>query len=61
MGRRKLYTEFLYESRHNVEDGRIILIWTLKTGWYSKHWIHLAQGTNKWRVFVQVVMNLLVT
>jgi hypothetical protein len=30
-----------------------------KIGWESVDWIHLAQGRDQWRVFVNTVMNLL--
>jgi hypothetical protein len=28
--------------------------------WEGVDWIHLARGTDKWRAFVKMVMNLLV-
>jgi hypothetical protein len=51
------------KERENLEDvcenGSVILIWTIKTGWQGVHWIHVAQGRNEWRDFVHMVMKLL--
>jgi hypothetical protein len=39
-------------------DGRIILKWSSRSGMGSMDWIELAQVRDRWRVLVNVVMNL---
>jgi len=39
-------------------DGRIMLKWILKKSAGGMRWIHLAQDKDRWRAFVNVVMNL---
>ena len=57
-----MYTEFWSGNLRQVDhlndsgvDGRIIL--KLKVGW-GMDWIDLAQDRDRWRAFVNVVMNL---
>jgi hypothetical protein len=39
-------------------DGRIILKWIFEKWEGDMDWIDVAQGRNRWRDFVNVVMNL---
>jgi hypothetical protein len=65
MGEERGIQDCCVKERDNLEDvfedGRIILIWTIKTGWQAVHWIDVSQGRNEWWDFVHMVMKLLAT
>jgi hypothetical protein len=46
----------LGRSRHRCDDN--IQMDLRETGWGGVDWIHLAQGRDQWRAFVNTVMNL---
>jgi len=68
MGERRGYTRFWWENlreRDNLGypgvDGKILLrLIFRKWNEGGKDWIDLAQGTDRWRAFVNAVMNFLV-
>jgi hypothetical protein len=64
-GKREVYTGFwwgdLREGDHLGDPGvdeRIILKWIFNTWDGGMEWIELAQDRDRWRVFVNAVMNL---
>jgi hypothetical protein len=66
MGKREVHTGFWCGDQREGDrlgdpdvDGRIILKWIFKK-WDERgmDWIKLAQDRDRWRAFVNVVMNL---
>ena len=61
-----MHTEFRWgnvrERDHSEDlglDGKVILKWIFKTwGEGGMDWIYLAQNRDRWRILVNVVMNL---
>jgi hypothetical protein len=39
-------------------DGRVILRWNFKKGMWGMDWIDVVQDRDRWRVLVNVVINL---
>jgi hypothetical protein len=57
MGRREMHTEF-WCGNLNERDRLYDIKMNAETGWKGMDWIHLAQDRDKWRVLVNIVMNL---
>ena len=61
-----MYTGFWFENMMERDhlgdasvDGRIILRWIFKKwGCEGRDWIELAQDSDRWRAFVNSVMNI---
>jgi hypothetical protein len=49
---------FTFIFFYSKTDGRIILNWIFKTLDGNMDWIDLAQDRDKWRVFMNAVINL---
>jgi hypothetical protein len=65
MGKREVHTAFWWEDLREGDhlgdggvDGRIILKWIFKTWDGGMDWIELAQDRDRWRAFLNAVMNL---
>jgi hypothetical protein len=47
-----------YQSENLGVDGKVILEWMTEVGWQGVDWSYLITDRDKWRAFVNTVMNV---